>query len=39
MVFEIDFEKAFDHVDWYFLNFVLKEKGLKVDGECGSMVA
>ena len=28
VVFKIDFEKAYDHVDWGFLNHVLQRKGL-----------
>ena len=28
MVFKIDFEKAYDHVDWGFLEHVLERKGL-----------
>ena len=27
IVFKIDFEKAYDHVDWDFLDHVLEEKG------------
>ena len=29
VVFKIDFEKAYDHVDWNFLDDVLKKKGFK----------
>ena len=29
VVFKIDFEKTYDHVDWGFLDHVLKRKGLK----------
>lgn len=27
MVIKIDFEKAYDHTDWNFLNFVVEAKG------------
>lgn len=27
LVFKIDFEKAYDHVEWSFLDFVLEKKG------------
>ena len=27
MIFKIDFEKAYDHVDWGFLDHVVESKG------------
>ena len=29
IIFKIDFEKAYDHVEWPFLQFVLEKKGFK----------
>lgn len=31
-IFKIDFEHVYDHVDWDFLNFGLKEKGFGNNG-------
>lgn len=30
MMIQIDFEKAYDHLDWNFLNFVLEAEGFGV---------
>lgn len=39
LIFNIDFEKAFDHVDRNFFDFVLEDQWLgEKDGECGSIV-
>ena len=35
IVFKIDFEKAYNHVDWGFLEHVLERKGLAQNGDLG----
>ena len=35
VVFKIDFEKAYNHVDWGFLDHVLKGKVLTQNGDLG----
>ena len=35
VVFKIDFEKAYDHVDWVFWTMCLKEKVLAQNGDPG----
>ena len=35
IVFKINFEKAYDHVDWGFLEYVLERKGFSPNGGLG----
>ena len=35
VLLKLDFEKAYDHVDWDFLNRVMMKKVLAINGECG----
>lgn len=35
LVFKIDFEKAYDHINWDFLDFVLEAKGFEQSEEVG----
>ena len=35
VIFKVDFEKAYDHVNWDFLNLVLEKKDLGLNGELG----
>lgn len=35
MIFEIDFEEAYDQVDWDFLDKVMEKKDLDINEECG----
>ncbi|GLU09351.1 hypothetical protein SLE2022_262170 [Rubroshorea leprosula] len=35
LIFKVDFEKAYDAVDWVFLDFMLKKLGLTLNGEVG----
>ena len=35
VVFKIDFEKAYKHVNWNFVDEVLEKKGSKIDREGG----
>ena len=35
VVLKFDFEKAYDHVDWGFLDKMLMKKGFAIRGGCG----
>ena len=35
LIFKVDFEKAYDHIDWRFLDFVVHRKGFGRNGGYG----